>query len=110
MKKFSILMMVIAAILMMGSCGNRTQQVPFDNGDSADIANADPTIYGISGVATTMNVLQLITDTGDTLSIDLTAAQENGQVLAACRQVTAWRLFPMLKRLRHRWSSTRLRC
>ena len=80
MKKFSILMMVIAAILMMGSCGNRTQQVPFDNGDSADIANADPTIYGISGVATTMNVLQLITDTGDTLSIDLTAAQENGQV------------------------------
>ena len=80
MKKLSIFLIVAAAVLTMGSCGNRTQPVPFDNGDSADIANADPTIYGISGVATTMNMLQLITDTGDTLSIDLSAAQEEGQV------------------------------
>lgn len=80
MKKLGILLIVAAAVLTMGSCGNRTQPVPFDNGDSADIANADPTIYGISGVATTMNMLQLITDTGDTLSIDLAAAQEEGQV------------------------------
>lgn len=80
MKKLGIFLIVAAAVLTMGSCGNRTQPVPFDNGDSADIANADPTIYGISGVATTMNMLQLITDTGDTLSIDLSAAQEEGQV------------------------------
>ena len=91
MKKLSIFLIVAAAVLTMGSCGNRTQPVPFDNGDSADIANADPTIYGISGVATTMNMLQLITDTGDTLSIDLSAAQEEGQCLADCRQATAWR-------------------
>jgi len=80
MKKISVLLVIAVAILTMGSCGNRTQQVPFDNGDSADIANADPTIYGISGVATTMNMLQLITDTGDTLSLDISDAQDKGQV------------------------------
>lgn len=80
MKKISVLLVVAVSLLTMGSCGNKTQSVPFDNGDSADIANADPTIYGISGVATTMNMLQLITDTGDTLSIDLSTAQEQGQV------------------------------
>ena len=81
MKKLGIFLIVAAAILTMGSCGNRTQQVPFDNGDSADLANADPTVYGISGEATTMNELQLITDTGDTLMYDLTPAQEAGMVL-----------------------------
>jgi hypothetical protein len=80
MKKISVLLIVAAAILTMGSCGNKTPQVPFDNGDSADLANADPTIYGISGEATTMNTLQLITDTGDTLSFDLSYANENEQV------------------------------
>lgn len=80
MKKISVLLIVAAAILTMGSCGNKTPQVPFDNGDSADLANADPTIYGISGEATTMNMLQLITDTGDTLSFDLSYANEKEQV------------------------------
>ena len=81
MRKTSVLWLVAAAVLTMGSCGSRTQQVPFDNGDSAAIANADPTIYGISGDATTMNMLQLITDTGDTLSFDLSDANDAGKVL-----------------------------
>ena len=69
------------AVLMMGSCGGATKQVPFDNGDSADIVNADPTIYGICGDATAMNTLQLITDMGDTLMLDISDAQDNNQVL-----------------------------
>lgn len=68
------------AVLMMGSCGGATKQVPFDNGDSADIVNADPTIYGICGDATAMNTLQLITDMGDTLMLDISDAQDNNQV------------------------------
>lgn len=80
MKKISVFLMIAAIILTMGSCGNKTQQVPFDNGDSAEIANADPTIYGISGVATTMNSLQLITDTGDTLTFDISTAIEQDKV------------------------------
>lgn len=78
MRKISVLLIVSALVLSMGSCGSKQQPVPFDDGDSASIANADPTIYGICGVATSMNSLQIITDTGDTLSFDLTQAQSQG--------------------------------
>ncbi len=80
MKKISVLMTVAVAVWMMASCGGKTKQVPFDDGDSADIANADPTIYGVCGEGTAMNTLQLVTDVGDTLSIDLSEAQEKEQV------------------------------
>ena len=65
---------------MMAACGGKTEKVPFDNGDSADVANADPTIYGVCAEGTAMNTLQLITDMGDTLSIDISTAQENNKV------------------------------
>ena len=34
MKKIGIVLLVAAVVLIMGSCGSKTQQVPFDNGDS----------------------------------------------------------------------------
>lgn len=80
MKKLVIIAIVASAVLMMGSCGNKNQQVPFDNGDSLKIVNSDPTIFGVCGESTAMNTLQLITDTGDTLSMDISAAREAGQV------------------------------
>ena len=80
MKKLSIFAILACLMLMMGSCGNKVQKFPFDNGDSADYANVDPTVYGVCGEATTMNQLQLITDTGDTLSLDLSEAREEGQM------------------------------
>ena len=40
----------------------------------------DQTIYGLCGNGTAMNTLQLLTDNGDTLNLDMTNAQENGQV------------------------------
>lgn len=80
MKKFLFLSVLSALVIMLGSCGNKSQKVPFDNGDSAFSAKADPTLFGVCGVETTMNTLQLITDTGDTLEIDLTNARDNNQV------------------------------
>lgn len=81
MKKFGVIAIVAcAALMIMGSCGSGTQQVSFDNGDSAEVVNADPTVYGVCGEATAMNTLQLITDMGDTLTLDISTAQENGQV------------------------------
>lgn len=80
MKKLSVCAVVLAAMLTMGSCGGKVQQVPFDDGDSAEIANADPTIYGVSGQATSMNSLQMIIDTGDTLVIDISGARENNRI------------------------------
>ena len=71
--------MVAAAVLMIGSCGNKTQQVPFDNGDSANMS-IDSTLYGICGESTSMNMLQIIADTGDTLMLDISRAQEKNLV------------------------------
>jgi hypothetical protein len=72
---------ICGTLLTMTGCGGKTQEVPFDNGDSADVYNIDPTIYGVCGEATSMNSLQLITDTGDTLTLDLSSANDNGQVM-----------------------------
>ena len=80
MKKICICMIVATIVLMMGSCGNKSQQVPFDNGDSTDYT-VDSTLSGICGEGTSMNSLQMITDTGDTLTIDISAAREKGKVL-----------------------------
>ena len=41
MKKLSVLMTVAVAVWMMASCGGKTQQVPFDDGDSAEKCLAD---------------------------------------------------------------------
>jgi hypothetical protein len=79
MKKIGIVLLVAAGILTMGSCGNKSEKVPFDNGDSLGI-DVDSTLYGICGEATSMNMLQMITDTGDTLMLDISAAKENDQV------------------------------
>ena len=76
MKKIGIILLVAAAVLTMGSCGNKTQKVPFDNGDSS----IDSTLYGICGEATSMNMLQMLTDTGDTLMLDISNANEKEQV------------------------------
>jgi hypothetical protein len=80
MKKLSFLSVLSALVVLFGSCGNKTEKVPFDNGDSTYSAQADPTLFGVCGMETTMNTLQLITDTGDTLRLDLTNAREKEQV------------------------------
>jgi hypothetical protein len=79
MKKIGIVLLVAAGILTMGSSGNKSEKVPFDNGDSLGI-DVDSTLYGICGEATSMNMLQMITDTGDTLMLDISAAKENDHV------------------------------
>ena len=83
MKKISVVMLLVAAVAWtMSSCGGKTQQVPFDDGsDTVDMtALQDPTIYGVCGEGSAMNTLQIVTDLGDTISLDLTYARENNQV------------------------------
>lgn len=82
MKKIAIVMMlVVAVVATMSSCGGKSQPVPFDNGDSTDMsAMQDPTIYGVCGEGTAMNTLQVVTDLGDTIQLDITYARENNQV------------------------------
>lgn len=82
MKKIWIVVMLVAAVVMtISSCGGKTQQVPFDNGDSTDMsAMQDPTIYGVCGEGSAMNTLQIVTDLGDSIVLDLNYARENNQV------------------------------
>lgn len=81
MKKINVIWMVAVCVWMMASCGNKAQQVPFEDVDSTEMSRIDPTIYGVCGESTAMHTLQLLTDTGDTLTLDLTPAEENDRVL-----------------------------
>lgn len=84
MKKLAFFGMMAAVALTMSSCfgGNQQpQQTAEEEPDSVeDYMPFDQTIYGLCGNGTAMNTLQLLTDSGDTLNLDLTNAQESGQV------------------------------
>ena len=84
MKKLAFFGMMAAVALTMSSCfgGNQQpQQTMEEEPDSVDdYMPFDQTIYGLCGNGTAMNTLQLLTDSGDTLNLDLTNAQESGQV------------------------------
>ncbi|MBQ8065324.1 MAG: hypothetical protein IJ200_06675 [Prevotella sp.] len=98
MKKLSFLLTMAAAMLAMGSCGNKTQPVPFDDGDSTGLERVDPTVYGICGEATAMHTLQLLTDTGDTLLLDLTSARDNNNIYGGLQMGDRMAVIPNAKK------------
>lgn len=83
MKKTSLFASVAMAILFIFSCGNKSQQQS-ESEEATDSVYADTfrdhTLYGICGDATAMNSLQLITDSGDTLSLSLFEARDSNKV------------------------------
>ena len=84
MKKSVLFVMTAAVILLSGSCGgggNQPQaEAEPDSTTSEFTIPTDQTIYGICTDGTAMNTLEIITDSGDTLSLSLTNAQESGKV------------------------------
>lgn len=84
MKKVSLLMMTAAAVIALGSCGGKQQQqvaeVEQDSVNTEDLVPRDKTIYGICTAGSAMNTLEMITDSGDTLHLSLTKANEAGKV------------------------------
>ena len=84
MKKLSFFGILTAFAMTISSCGsgNQQPQEPVDDeSDSTEVyIPQDQTVYGICGNGTAMNTLQLLTDNGDTLSLSLTKALDNGQV------------------------------
>ena len=77
-----ILLMVTTVAATLFSCGNKTdRQAPKDSTDVVENAiNKELTVFGMGGEASAMNTLQLITDSGDTLSLSVNEAKENNNV------------------------------
>ena len=84
MKKTMLFGMMVAGLMMLGSCGGGKQQQSGGGETSSSQSNfmpMDQTLYGLCGEGTAMNTLELLTDNGDTLILSMLNAQEAGQVL-----------------------------
>lgn len=77
-------MMIAAAAFALGSCGGKQQQqtaeVDEESENTEELVPRDKTIYGICTDGSAMNTLEMITDSGDTLRLSLTKANEAGKV------------------------------
>ncbi|MDO4309302.1 MAG: lipocalin family protein [Prevotella sp.] len=73
---------IVAVCGLTAACGNKAQQVaPTGGADTTEVVvNQNRTVFGICGDGSAMNTLQLITDSGDTLSLGVSEARENGKV------------------------------
>jgi hypothetical protein len=85
MKKSVFLGVFVAGVVLFGSCGGNKQQqyVEEEDDNSASVEDKevrDRTIYGICTAETGMNTLQMITDSGDTLKLNISRANEMGKV------------------------------
>ena len=84
MKKVVFLSVALTTVMMFSCSGGKQQPQaeaePQDSTKIEDLVPRDRTIYGICTDGTAMNTLEMTTDNGDTLTLSLTAAQENGKV------------------------------
>ena len=89
MKKLELLVVMFALLLTMGSCGGGQK----GQGNKAYVADEvspvddnpyrDSTLYGLCANGSAMNTLQLITDLGDTVTLSIAKAKEEGKVFGA---------------------------
>ena len=83
MKKSVFLGVFMAGVLLFGSCGGNNNQQYADDEDSTevnDLSSHDCTVYGICTSNSAMNTLEMITDSGDTLKLNIARARETGKV------------------------------
>ena len=86
MKKSVFLGVFVAGVILFGSCGGNKQQqqeyVEEDNNTTPmdEMAVRDRTVYGICTAGTAMNTLEILTDSGDTLKLNISGAKAAGKV------------------------------
>jgi len=85
MKKLFFLSMAMVAMTML-SCGGRSHQAEREE-DTVDVMDQirDHTLYGLCGAIPSTSQLKVITDVGDTLTLDITPALENRKMLGSVR-------------------------
>ena len=85
MRKLFFLSMAMAAMTML-SCGGRSHQAEREE-DTVDVMDQirDHTLYGLCGAIPSTSQLKVITDVGDTLTLDITPALVNRKMLGSVR-------------------------
>ena len=85
MKKLVFLSVAMAAMMML-SCGGRTHQAEREE-DTVDVNDLirDHTLYGLCAAIPSTSQLKVITDVGDTVTLDITPALENRKMLGSVR-------------------------
>ena len=82
--KTQLYLLPVAALMMLAGCnGNNKTNHDETDCDSLMVEESvvDSSLYGVLGDATTMNMLQLITDVGDTMELVLASADNDEQVV-----------------------------
>lgn len=83
MKKSVFFGLFVAGVMTFGSCGGNKQQAAADDEDTTaqeELVPRDLTVYGICTSSSGMSTLEMLTDSGDTLKLNLEKAEEDGKV------------------------------
>ena len=86
MKKLVFLSVAIAAVMLL-SCGGGGRHQAEREEDTVDVNDLirDHTLYGLCGGIPSTSHLMVVTDNGDTLTLDITRAQMDRKMLGAVR-------------------------
>lgn len=68
--------------ILVTSCDNRKQMPVYNTAesDTASVVSQSNVVFGVCGDGSAMNTMQLITDSGDTLTLSVTEARDNNKV------------------------------
>jgi len=81
MRKAAISVIIMLAMMTFVNCNNKTQQgVAIDSDTVATVNNTPMTLFGVCAEGTSMNTLQIITDSNDTLNLSIEKAMEEHNV------------------------------
>ncbi len=82
MKKISLICLAVMIAFLQLSCGGKKKadEAAYDDWVEFEKEKGDSTIYGICMAGSAMHSLQLLSDNGDTLLLDMNTAQETEKV------------------------------
>lgn len=86
MRKLVFLSLAMIAIMLL-SCGGGSRHQAEREEDTVDVNDLirDHTLYGLCGAVPSASVLKVITDSGDTLTLDLTQALRDHKMLGSIK-------------------------
>ena len=79
--RVSVVVKCMFALALLSGCRGEKKKNLVINQIPKAAVKVDSTVYGVCGLGTAMNTLELITDNGDTVSCQLSAADSKGNVV-----------------------------